>query len=193
MKNIINAKRKKRRKQKQKQYQITKTKRRRNKKTRKGNRLFPNRSDLAYAGRNTVNQEVYHAAKLTKKASTELNLIIKQRIDQFISRGGREVERILPKIIRGAIEDIYQTTFRLLENFGKKQCAKIKRQWVRPNYATIHHHPPPAKICPPPPTTSQICPPPPTTTHHQPKYIHRYLPFPKKWNVTPQKPKYIHI
>ena len=193
MKNIINAKRKKRRKQKQKQYQITKTKRRRNKKTRKGNRLFPNRSDLAYAGRNTVNQEVYHAAKLTKKASTELNLIIKQRIDQFISRGGREVERILPKIIRGAIEDIYQTTFRLLENFGKKQCAKIKRQWVRPNYATIHHHPPPAKICPPPPTTSQICPPPPTTTHHQPKYIHRYLPFPKKWNATPQKPKYIHI
>ena len=98
MKNIINAKRKKRRKQKQKQYQITKTKRRRNKKTRKGKRLFPNRSDLAYAGRNTVNQEVYHAAKLTKKASTELNLIIKQRIDQFISRGGREVERILPKL-----------------------------------------------------------------------------------------------
>ena len=188
MKNIINAKRKKRRKQKQKQYQITK--RRRNKKTRKGKRLFPNRSDLAYAGRNTVNQEVYHAAKLTKKASTELNLIIKQRIDQFISRGGREVERILPKIIRGAIEDIYQTTFRLLENFGKKQCAKIKRQWVRPNYATIHHHPPPAKICPPPPTTSQNIS---TTTHHQPKYIHHYLPFPKKWTTTPQKPKYIHI
>ena len=114
------AKRKKRRKQKQNQYQITKTKRRRNKKTTTGKRLFPNRSDLACAGRDTVNQAVYHAPKLTKKASTELNLIIKQRIDQFISRGGREVECILPKIIRGAIEDIYRTTFRLLGNFGKK-------------------------------------------------------------------------
>ena len=44
-----------------------------------------------------------------KKASNELNTTAKQRVDQFISQGGKEVERILPKIKRGTIEDLYQT------------------------------------------------------------------------------------
>ena len=79
---------------------------------------------VAYAGRETVNQAAYHPLKLIKKASDELNPITKQRIDQFISRGRREVERILPKIIHGTIEDIYQTSFRLLENFGKNNLLK---------------------------------------------------------------------
>ena len=86
---------------------------------------------VAYAGRETVNQAAYHALKLIKKASDELNPITKQRIDQFISRRRGEVERILPKIIHGTIEDIYQTPFKLLENFGKKQFAKIKRQFIK--------------------------------------------------------------
>ena len=55
--------------------------------------------------------------------------------------------------------------------------------WVRLNYATTHHHPPSL-------TASQNIS---TTTHHQPKHIHHYLPFPKKWATAPQKPKYIHI
>ena len=101
------------------------------KKITKGKGLFPNRYDLVYAGRDTVNQAAYHAPKLIKKAADELNSITKQRIDQLISRGGREVERILPKIICGAIENIYQTPFRLLRNFGKKQFAKIKRQFIK--------------------------------------------------------------
>ena len=50
-----------------------------------------------------------------------------------------------------------------------------------PPPTTTHHHPPPSKIYPPPSTT----------THYQPKYIHHYLPFPKKWNTTPPKPKHI--
>ena len=37
-----------------------------------------------------------------------------QRINQIISQGGKEVERVLPKILRGATEDVYQTPFRLL-------------------------------------------------------------------------------
>ena len=41
------------------------------------------------------------------------------------------MERVLPKILRGAIDDIYQTPFRLLGNFGKKQFEKIKRKLVR--------------------------------------------------------------
>ena len=76
------------------------------------------RYDFAYASRDTVNQ----AAKVAPgviKAATNDNNIAKQRIDQIISQGGNEVEFVLPKTLRGAIEDIYQTPFRLLENFGK--------------------------------------------------------------------------
>ena len=94
-------------------------------------RLFPNRYDLPYAGRDTVNQAAYHAPKLIKKLSDELNSITKQRIDQFISREGREDKRILPKIVCSAMEDIYQTPFRLLRNFGKKQFVKLKRQFIK--------------------------------------------------------------
>ena len=50
----------------------------------------------------------------------------KQRIDQIISQGGKEVEPVLTKILRGAIEDVYQTPFRLLRNFGKQQLNKLK-------------------------------------------------------------------
>ena len=45
-----------------------------------------------------------------------------------MSQGGKEVERELPKILRAATEDVYQTHFRLLEKFGKKQLNKLKRK-----------------------------------------------------------------
>ena len=118
---------------KNKQYQITKTKRRKSKKTKQKqtNKQKVKNYFSAYAGRDTVNQAAYHAPKHIKKATDELNSITKQRIDQFISQGGKEVERILPKIICGAIEDIYQTPFRLLRNFGKEHFTKIKRQFIK--------------------------------------------------------------
>ena len=87
-------------------------------KLKKAERSFLRCYDFAYASRDTVNQ----AAKVAPgviKAATNDNNIAKQRIDQIISQGGNEVECVLPKTLRGAIEDIYQTPFRLLENFGK--------------------------------------------------------------------------
>ena len=39
-----------------------------------------------------------------------------QRIDQVIRSDGAEIERVAPKIIRSAIEDVYKTPFRLLAN-----------------------------------------------------------------------------
>ena len=42
--------------------------------------------------------------------------------------GGAEIERIAPKIIKGAIEDVYKTPFRLLGNLGKKHFQTIKRK-----------------------------------------------------------------
>ena len=45
--------------------------------------------------------------------------------------GGAGIERVLPKILPGAIEDVYKTPFRLLGNFGKQQFNKIKRKNLR--------------------------------------------------------------
>lgn len=38
------------------------------------------------------------------------------------------MERIGPRIIRGAIEDIYKTPFRLLRNIGSQKLAQVKRK-----------------------------------------------------------------
>ena len=58
----------------------------------------------------------------------DIDKIAKQRINQVIRDGGAELERVAPKIIRGAIEEVYKTPFRLLGNLGKKQFMKIKRR-----------------------------------------------------------------
>ena len=42
--------------------------------------------------------------------------------------GGAEVEHIAPKIIRGAVEEVYPTPFRMLGDLSKKQLQKIERQ-----------------------------------------------------------------
>ena len=82
---------------------------------------FLNRYDFAYAGRDKVNQAAKVAPGVVKTATNDINNIAEQRIKQIISEGGAKVERVLLKIFRGAIEDVYQTLFRLLGNFGKQQ------------------------------------------------------------------------
>ena len=89
---------------------------------------FLNRYDFAYAGRDTVNQVVKIAPKIITKATSDINKITKERIDQIVRSGGAEIERVAPKIIKGAIEEVYKTPFRLLGNFGKKHFQKIKRK-----------------------------------------------------------------
>ena len=68
------------------------------------------------------------APKLINQATGEINKIAQQRIDQVIRSGGAEIEWVAPKIIKGAIEEVYKTPFRLLGNLGKKQFQKIKRK-----------------------------------------------------------------
>ena len=82
----------------------------------------------AYAGQNIVNQLGKIAPGIIKDASSQINDIAQQHINQAITDGGKELERVLPKILRGAIEDIYQTPFRLLGDFGKKQFNKLKKK-----------------------------------------------------------------
>ena len=88
---------------------------------------FLSRYDFAYAGRDVVNQAGKVAPSIINKATSDINKIAQKRIDQAIRTGGAEVERIAPKIIRGAIEEVYKTPFRLLGNLGKKQFQKIKQ------------------------------------------------------------------
>ena len=89
---------------------------------------FLNRYHFAYAGRDTVNQVRKIAPGIINKATSDINKIAQQRIDQTIRTGGAEIKRVAPKLIRGAIEEVYKTPFRLLKNLGKKQFQKIKRK-----------------------------------------------------------------
>ena len=66
---------------------------------------FLNRYDFAYAGRDTVNQVGKIAPNAISQAASATNKIAQQRIDQAIRSGGAEIERVAPKIIRGATEE----------------------------------------------------------------------------------------
>lgn len=68
---------------------------------------------------------------LIKSVSSEINNIAQQQINQAIRQGGQEIEHALPKILRGAIKDVYQTPFRLLGKFGKQQLQKIKNKVLK--------------------------------------------------------------
>ena len=89
---------------------------------------FLNRYDFTYAGRDVVNQVGKIAPNITNQATGEINKIAQQRIDQAIRSGGAEIERVGPKIIGAAIEEVCETPLRLLGNLGKKQFQKIKRK-----------------------------------------------------------------
>ena len=88
---------------------------------------FLSRYEFTYAGIDTINQTAKVAPGIIKGATNDINDIAKHRIDQIISQGGKEIERVLPKVSRAAIKDVYQTPFRLLGNFGKQQLNKLKR------------------------------------------------------------------
>ena len=68
---------------------------------------------------------------LIKSVSSEINNIAQQQINQAIRQGGQEIEHALPKILHGAIKDVYQTPFRLLGKFGKQQSQKIKSKVLK--------------------------------------------------------------
>ena len=94
-------------------------------------RGFLNRYDFTCARRDVFNQAAKVVPRLIKGTTNEIDKITQQRINQIISQRGKEVECVLPKILRGAIEDVYQTPFRLLGNFGKKQLNRIKNKCLK--------------------------------------------------------------
>ena len=88
---------------------------------------FLNRYGFAYAVRDAVNPVGTIAPKIITKATSEINKIAKDRIDQIV-RTSSEIKRIVPKIIKGAVEEVFKTPFRLLGNSGKKHFQKLKRK-----------------------------------------------------------------
>ena len=72
-------------------------------------RGFLNQYDFAYASRDIVNQAAKAVPGVIKGATNYINNIAIQRIDQIISQERKEIEHVLPKILRGAIGDVYQT------------------------------------------------------------------------------------
>ena len=92
------------------------TQRRSRRKYRKRTQKVVLRYDFAFAGIYTVNQIGKVAPGLIKNANSEINSIAQQRINQIISQGGREIERLLPKILRRAAEDVYQTQLQKLKH-----------------------------------------------------------------------------
>ena len=105
---------------------------RRKRRERKQTDGWLNRYDFAYAGRDTVNSAVkdlhYRAPIILKKVPGEADKVLQWRISQIIKEGGAEIERVGPKILRGAIEDLYKMPFHLLGNFGRRKLAQLKRK-----------------------------------------------------------------
>ena len=60
---------------------------------------FLSRYEFASAGRGTVNQAAKVAPGVIKAAADDINKVAVQRMNQIISKGGAEVERVLPKIL----------------------------------------------------------------------------------------------
>ena len=57
-----------------------------------------------------------------------MDRLAQRRIQQILEHEGQKIEKIAPKIIRGAIEDVYWTPFRLLGNFGEKKSNQLKQK-----------------------------------------------------------------
>lgn len=64
---------------------------------------------FAYTGRDTVNQAAKVAPGVIKQATKDIDEMVKNKLNQEISAGGAEIERVLPKILRGAIGNVYKT------------------------------------------------------------------------------------
>ena len=69
---------------------------------------FLNKYNFAYTGRDIVNQVGKVAPKMITQATAEINKIAQERIDQVVRSGEAEIERVAPKIIKGAIEDFLE-------------------------------------------------------------------------------------
>ena len=95
-------------------------------------RGFLNQQDFAYAEGDTVNQDLIGldalAPKIIKQATGQVNQIAQRHIQQIKNQGRQQVEKIAPKIMKGAITEVYKTLIILLGRFAKKQLCSTGRE-----------------------------------------------------------------
>ena len=89
---------------------------------RKQNRGFLSRYDMAYVGRDTVNQAAQHVNKLAPELLKQADDILEKRIEDLMLVAGK----LGPKLIKGVMEDLYKTSFQLLGRFGRKKYEQLK-------------------------------------------------------------------
>ena len=76
-----------------------------------------NRYGFAYARRYKVNEATKAAPGVIKAATNDIKNIAEKRTNQIISEGGKQSECVLPKILRGTTDNVYQRPFTLLGEF----------------------------------------------------------------------------
>ena len=90
-------------------------KRKKRKRSRRQKSGFLNRYDFPHAGRDTINQTFKNLDKsapaLIQNLKGELNDVLEQRIHQIITEGGAQLKQVGPQLLKGTIEDVYQTSF----------------------------------------------------------------------------------
>lgn len=84
-----------------------------------------NRHNFAYPDCDSVNMSLTAFKKmvpgLIKNAANQVDWATEREIQQAVQQGRKEIERIAPKIIRQAIEEVCKTPFCLLGNIGRKK------------------------------------------------------------------------
>ena len=91
---------------------------------------FLNRYDFAYAGRNTINQAAKHLDTLAPKLVYQLMSKATTGLDNITAKRVEQIKQIAPGLIRGAIEELYKTPFRLLGNLGRKKYQALKKKYL---------------------------------------------------------------
>ena len=80
-------------------------------------RFFKQIYGCAYARRYKVNQATKGGPGVIKAATNDINNIAEKRTNQIISEVGKVIDCVLPEIVRGTTEDVYQTPLRILGEF----------------------------------------------------------------------------
>ena len=89
---------------------------------------FLNRYDFAYAGRDTVNQATKNLDQLAPKLLDQLMNRTTTGLDNISAKRIEQIKQIAPGLIKGAVEELYKTPFRLLGNMGKKKCKLLHKK-----------------------------------------------------------------
>ena len=60
-------------------------------------------------------------------ATTGLDKVTAKRVEQLSQETGQTLKKVAPGLIRGTIEELYKTPFRLLGNLGRNKYNELKR------------------------------------------------------------------